>query len=92
MARGCPVLVTESVGAAELVCAAGGGVVIEAGQLACALRDLLADDARLATFGVAGESWVEENLCWQRVAGTMEECYRRAAAGSRCAADGTVMS
>ncbi len=78
MIRGLPVVVTEEVGAAEIIEASGGGVVARSGQqdFAAALASLLHSDERLAAMGAAGASYARERLTWDGIARRFEEMYR----------------
>jgi glycosyltransferase involved in cell wall biosynthesis len=77
MIRGVPVVVTERVGAAEVVEASGGGVVAGSGphDLAAALASLLASNDRLATMGAAGARYAREQLTWRAIALRFAEMY-----------------
>jgi glycosyltransferase involved in cell wall biosynthesis len=73
---GRPVAVTPEVGLAAAVREAGGGIVAE-GELGAALRELLADPARLDAMGHRGEAAVRARFGWAAVAGAMEDLYAR---------------
>ena len=73
---GRPVAVTPEVGLAATVREVGGGIVAE-GDLGAALRDLLADPARLDAMGRRGEAAVRARFGWAAVAGAMEAIYAR---------------
>jgi glycosyltransferase involved in cell wall biosynthesis len=73
-AAGRPVAVTPEVGLAATVREVGGGIVA-AGELGTALRDLLADPARLDAMGRRGAAAVRARFGWPAVAGAMEELY-----------------
>jgi glycosyltransferase involved in cell wall biosynthesis len=77
MIRGLPVVVTERVGAAEIVEASGGGVVVGNGlkEFAFALASLLDSDGRGAAMGAAGASYVRERLTWTGIARRFEDLY-----------------
>jgi glycosyltransferase involved in cell wall biosynthesis len=77
MIRGLPVVVTERVGAAEIVRVSGGGVVARGGQdgLSVAIAKLLRSNERLAAMGAAGARYAREHLSWQRVAQLFEAMY-----------------
>jgi glycosyltransferase involved in cell wall biosynthesis len=89
MIRGLPVLVTEQVGAAELVQASGGGVVTRGSQqdFTAALDALLQSNERIAAAGTAGARYARERLTWERVARLFDELYntisRSSGAGAR---------
>jgi glycosyltransferase involved in cell wall biosynthesis len=77
MIRGLPVVVTEHVGAAEIVKASGGGVIVREGQddLSVVIARLLQSNEWLAAMGAAGARYVREQLNWQRVAKLFEVMY-----------------
>lgn len=77
MVRGCPVVVTREVGAAELVEASAGGAVVTANELASTIAELLADDQGLKRAGSRAQQWAEDNLQWSRVACAMAGEYER---------------
>lgn len=77
MFRGCPVVVTEEVGAAELVRQAQAGYVVAAEQLPEAIGALLNDPLAAAEMGERGRIWVREHLQWDSVAAAMAAAYRR---------------
>jgi glycosyltransferase involved in cell wall biosynthesis len=78
MGVGCPVVVTEEVGAAEVVREAGGGIVVKGdpATLRGAMLRLAADPEQRRAMGFAGEVYVREHLSWDSVAVTMTRCYR----------------
>ena len=78
MIRGLPVVVTERVGAAEVVQASGGGIVTGSGpnDIAAAVVGLLASNDRLATIGAAGAKYARERLTWSGIALRFAEMYR----------------
>ena len=78
MIRGLPVVVTEEVGAAEIVEASGCGVVTRSGQgeLATGVAGLLHSNERLAAMGAVGASYARERLTWGEIARRFEEMYR----------------
>jgi glycosyltransferase involved in cell wall biosynthesis len=82
-AAGRPVAVTPEVGLAGTVRETGAGIVMD-GNLGKALRDLLADPARLDEMGRRGAETVRERFGWPAVAREMEEVYHRVMTG-RCA-------
>jgi glycosyltransferase involved in cell wall biosynthesis len=77
MIRALPVLVTERVGAAEIVRASGAGVVVgtDRQHFSAALSALLQSDQRLAAAGAAGASYARDRLSWQGVARLFRELY-----------------
>src|SRR5262249_26424552 len=62
MVRGLPVVVTERVGAADLVEVSGAGIVVRGGEhdFAAALATLLQSNERLAAMGSAGAVYARE--------------------------------
>src|SRR5262249_38249265 len=78
MIRALPVVVTEGVGASEIVEASGGGVVvgIDHRQLAAALSHLLEADELRAAMGAAGANYAREQLTWNNIATRFEDMYR----------------
>jgi glycosyltransferase involved in cell wall biosynthesis len=77
MQSGRPVVVTPEVGAAEIVRAAGGGIVAggDPASFGAAIDRLLADRALADTIGAAGRRHVRANLSWAGIAADMEELY-----------------
>jgi len=77
MIRGLPVVVTERVGAAEIVKASGGGLVARSGpeDFAAALAGLLASKEQLATMGAKGAAYAQERLTWSGIACRFEDLY-----------------
>jgi glycosyltransferase involved in cell wall biosynthesis len=97
MIRGLPVVVTERVGAAEIVRASGAGVVAGSGQqdLTVALAALLRSEERLVDAGVAGRTYAREQLTWDKVARLFGELYatisrETRASSPRCSLDDAV--
>jgi glycosyltransferase involved in cell wall biosynthesis len=77
MAEGCPVVVTEEVGAAEVVRQVNGGIVSrgDADSLANALRAMLADPATRGAMARRAHAGVRSSFSWQRVAEDMAALY-----------------
>ncbi len=77
MQSGRPVVVTPEVGAAEIVRAAGGGIVADGdpASFGAAIERLLADRALADAMGAAGRRYVHANLSWASVAADMEALY-----------------
>ncbi len=75
--RRLPVVVTEHVGAAEVVEASGGGLVVGGNptEFASALASLLDSDARRAAMGTAGETYARRCLSWSGIARQFENLY-----------------
>ena len=88
MIRGLPVVVSERVGAAEIVVASGGGVVVRGGpqDFAAALASVLHSNERRAAMGAAGASYARERLAWDAIARMFGDLYRNIAAASRAGA------
>jgi glycosyltransferase involved in cell wall biosynthesis len=84
MIRGLPVVVTERVGAAELVRASGAGIVADADEqsFAAALAGLLESQDRLTTMGAAGARYARGRLSWHGIAREFGDLYRTIARGS----------
>lgn len=84
MRRGLPVIVTQEVGASEIVRASGGGIVVdgEPPQLAKALSCLLEAPAAARSMGEAGRRHIERFYGWDSVAGRMEALYEGITAGA----------
>jgi len=77
MIRGLPVVVTERVGAAEIVEASGGGLVARNGpeDFAVALAGLLGSKEQLAAIGAKGAAYARERLTWNGIARCFEDLY-----------------
>jgi glycosyltransferase involved in cell wall biosynthesis len=77
MARGCPVVVTPDVGAAEVVEQSGAGVVADGDPdvLGPAISTLVANPTRLAEMSRAGYRAVVERYTWNAVAEAMARRY-----------------
>jgi glycosyltransferase involved in cell wall biosynthesis len=78
MIRAVPVVVTDRVGAAEIVEASGGGVVARFGEddFTSALASILQSDERIAYMSAAGVNYARERLTWPRIACRFDELYR----------------
>lgn len=78
MAMGCPVLVTPEVGIAQLLTAAGAGIVTsnDPMNLAAVVSSALADEPRLIELGIRARETVQQ-LGWNHVVGRMEDLYGR---------------
>lgn len=77
MVRGLPVLVTEEVGAKDVVRASGGGVVVSADKLGERMNELLLDADDRSSMGLQGKKWVVEHLTWDKVAAQMGQYYEK---------------
>jgi glycosyltransferase involved in cell wall biosynthesis len=78
MAMACPVVVTQEVGIAPLVQAAGAGVISDGApeKLAGTIRELLLDPARRREMGLRGAEAARRQLSWSGVVDTTETLYR----------------
>lgn len=78
MAMGCPVVVTNEVGIAPLVEAAGAGAVTDGapGKLAVTIRELLLDPERRLEMGRRGAEAARTRLSWSGVVDSTETLYR----------------
>jgi glycosyltransferase involved in cell wall biosynthesis len=92
MQSGRPVVVTPEVGAAEIVRAAGGGIVADGdpAPFGAAIDRLLADRTLADAMGAAGRRYVHANLSWASVAGDMEALYEAIRVSRRAGAAGTI--
>lgn len=79
MAVGCPVVISDHVGVAPDVVAAGAGIVcpMEPASIAQALRRLLPDAALRRQMGDSGRRLVSERYTWPRIAAKVLETYAR---------------
>lgn len=75
MLRGCPVIVTEEVGVADLVRRAQAGRVVSADQLSDAIKAVLNDPLSASRMGEQGHMWASENLQWKHIAVEMAAEY-----------------
>jgi len=91
MVRGLPVVLTERVGAAEIVRASGAGIVTGSRpeDFAAALAALLLSKQRLAAAGIAGANYAREQLTWARVARSFEGLYGNIGKEQYCPASPT---
>jgi glycosyltransferase involved in cell wall biosynthesis len=78
MARGCPVVVTETVQAAEHVRAAGAGFVVplQADAVASTLTRLLREGDVRATTATAGRRYAADHFRWDAIAAQILDLYR----------------
>jgi len=85
MIRGLPVLVSDRVGAADVVEASGGGVVVRGGEqsFSAALVGILESKERLAVMGAAGANYAREQLDWRRIARHFENLYEEVSVAGR---------
>lgn len=77
MMLGCPVVVTEEVGAADVVRQSQAGYVVTVEDLPDAINMLLADPINASRMGKQGGIWVREHLQWQNITAAMANEYRR---------------
>lgn len=77
MQHGLPVIVTRDVGAAEVVLAAHGGLVVEgdAAALGAAIDRLIEDPVSAQSMGEAGRRHVRRHYGWPGIAERMEGLY-----------------
>jgi glycosyltransferase involved in cell wall biosynthesis len=76
MAAGVPVVYAGAGEGAELVRAAGAGIVTPAGDglaIAAAIRQLMADPAAARAMGDAGKAYIARHLAWPAIAGNFED-------------------
>jgi glycosyltransferase involved in cell wall biosynthesis len=80
MWMGTPVVVSDQIGARDVVEKAGCGLVCgrDEGALRQALRTLWQDPALCARMGAAGQRFAREHLTWHDVALEMQACYASA--------------
>lgn len=76
MMHGTPVLVTAEVGAAEVVEAAGAGMVVKADELQVALETMIDNPGELKAMGERGRKYVSQSYSWKAVATDMVDAYR----------------
>ena len=89
MAMSCPVVLSDAVGAAGVVAAAGAGLV-NAGDppaLAADLNRLHEDPQLRAAMGRRGHAYVVQNLGWAAIAERMEASYAQAVLSARGSAN-----
>jgi glycosyltransferase involved in cell wall biosynthesis len=75
--RRLPVVVTNRVGAADIVEASGAGIVVgsDLKEFASALEGLLDSEDRRVAMGAAGENYAREFLSWRGIARQFETLY-----------------
>lgn len=79
MLRGCPVIVTEEVGVADIVREAQAGQVVAVERLPDAIAALLNDSLAAGIMGERGRAWAGKHLQWARIASMMANEYTRIA-------------
>jgi glycosyltransferase involved in cell wall biosynthesis len=77
MQRGLPVIVTEGVGAADVVRAAHCGLVVDdrPTMLGAAIERLTTDPVSARAMGEKGRAYVREHCSWATIAAQMEDLY-----------------
>jgi glycosyltransferase involved in cell wall biosynthesis len=87
MIRAVPVVVTDRVGAAEIVEASGGGLVARIGEddFTSVLASVLQSNERIASMSAAGANYARERLTWPGIARRFEELYQEISGESRVA-------
>jgi len=90
MSAGIPVIVTRGVGIADIVLAAGCGVVTDCSEpaLCAAIESLLDDEPARLRMGLAGRRAAREELSLDTYAARLESLYRSAAAPTATPAGG----
>lgn len=78
MAAGCPVVVTEAVGAAEIVRESQAGIVVpgEPASLCAAIQRLIDDSDLRHAMGERGKTAIRERFTWRAIVARMSEVYR----------------
>ncbi|MEQ1687648.1 MAG: glycosyltransferase [Sphingopyxis sp.] len=84
MAAGAPVIVTDGCGVADVVRAAGCGLVCapDAASLAEAITATFADPQAMRIAGLAGQRYARAHLSWSAIAARMDALYRSVQAGT----------
>jgi glycosyltransferase involved in cell wall biosynthesis len=87
MIRAVPVVVTERVGAAEIVETSGGGIVARVGEddFTSAIASILRSNERIASMGAAGAKYARDRLTWPGIARRFDELYREISGESAAA-------
>ncbi len=75
MIRKIPIIVTEEVGAAEIVRKSGAGKVVIADNLGQEIAAILADDKELSVMAQCGYEHVVQQYSWDRIGKRMEHVY-----------------
>lgn len=77
MAAGCPVVTVPTVGAADVVRASGGGLVVspQPAELRAALLRLWSDGELARKLGAAGASYARDHLTWTQIGRAMQRVY-----------------
>jgi glycosyltransferase involved in cell wall biosynthesis len=76
MIRGVPVILTEDVGAREIVEQAKCGYVVSADQIQGAITNMLSNQKKSVALGKRGRDWARSNLQWSSVSKDMVDRYR----------------
>ena len=84
MASGCPVIVSKTAGAAEILTNEENALLVDAkspAQIAMAIKRLIDDRRFHARLSVSGRKFVEDNVTWEYSAKNaikiFEDCLRR---------------
>ena len=79
MIRGCPVIVSQDVGAAEIAVTAGAGVLFDGtpNDLAAKISGLSEDPERAKKMGEAGARAARASCNWPMIAARMAEVYEQ---------------
>lgn len=85
MAHGCPVVVSDGVGAAEIVAECSGGVVCDGtpASIAASIREIVGHPDVAARMGENARRHVSTHLDWKRIAVRMTDVYADAIARRR---------
>ena len=85
MIRHLPVVVSEHVGAADIVEVSRGGIVVRGDEqcLAATLAGILRPNDQLAAMGAAGAHYARQQLTWSGIARQFAEMYEEVSAESR---------
>jgi glycosyltransferase involved in cell wall biosynthesis len=85
MQRALPVIVTESVGASEVVRDSGGGIVVagDVAQIGAAIQRMVRNPELYQLLGKRGQRFVNDHYGWADIAVRMETLYESLAAQRR---------
>jgi len=77
MQRGLPVIVTEDVGASDIVRKSGGGIVVagDIAELGQAVAQLMENPTLAREMGERGQRYIREHCGWAGIAARMETLY-----------------
>ena len=76
MIRGVPVILTEDVGAREIVAEAKCGSVVSEDKIRDAIIAMLSNQKKSDALGKRGKAWAQVHLRWSVVGEAMIDCYR----------------